>query len=559
MKDIGTIERPTFFGPPEKSVFGVVHMPEDGRVRGTALICPPLAKEHFDTVRGLRLLADRIASAGFAVLRFDYYGTGDSALSSERDDIVSQWLESIQHAAAYLRDLSAGDLAIVGLRAGALLACAALPTIGSVGSVALWDPVGRGKTYLREQSALYTMTVGGEKSSVDQPHLVPLIGTTLTSSARREFALLSVDSLVRSSADRWLVATRPGGGDQTIESFATAPGIDRIEVTGMPEFVQATDYLVHVPEDAIDEVAHWVTNSNSASRDVHLPTLPLRATADHTLASGVTIRERIEQLGPNQLFAIRTGPVVDASGRTVLLFATANDTHHGPNRAWVETARAVAECGAEAVRFDRRGTGESGRVVRGERTSPYSQTAIEDALSAARASGPPEKVLASGVCSGAWYAAHVGRHIRPDAVVLVNAIMWSWRHKRTVLAGRVNGDALGGVPRSDPAFERSALGRTKSFVKRWLPYPGWRMLGHAGITQVPEVLLRPVTEAGTDVTVVLAPHDAEWFDDQRGQESLLRLGRDVRMIRTGVGDHTAYHPEIRTVVADTILEWCRRS
>ena len=161
MKDIGTIERPTFFGPPEKSVFGVVHMPEDGRVRGTALICPPLAKEHFDTVRGLRLLADRIASAGFAVLRFDYYGTGDSALSSERDDIVSQWLESIQHAAAYLRDLSAGDLAIVGLRAGALLACAALPTIGSVGSVALWDPVGRGKTYLREQSALYTMTVGG--------------------------------------------------------------------------------------------------------------------------------------------------------------------------------------------------------------------------------------------------------------------------------------------------------------------------------------------------------------------------------------------------------------
>ena len=130
------------------------------------------------------VLSSLVAANGWHVLRFDYYGTGDSALSSERDDIVSQWLESIQHAAAYLRDLSAGDLAIVGLRAGALLACAALPTIGSVGSVALWDPVGRGKTYLREQSALYTMTVGGEKSSVDQPHLVPLIGTTLTSSAR---------------------------------------------------------------------------------------------------------------------------------------------------------------------------------------------------------------------------------------------------------------------------------------------------------------------------------------------------------------------------------------
>ena len=53
LEDIGTIERPTFFGPPEKSVFGVLHMPGDGRVRGTALICPPLAKEHFDTVRAL--------------------------------------------------------------------------------------------------------------------------------------------------------------------------------------------------------------------------------------------------------------------------------------------------------------------------------------------------------------------------------------------------------------------------------------------------------------------------------------------------------------------------
>jgi alpha-beta hydrolase superfamily lysophospholipase len=551
-------EHPTFFGPDDESLFGTLHLPASGRIRGAVVICPPLAKEHFDTVRGLRLLADEFASRGLAALRFDYYGTGDSASWSERDDIVSRWLDSVGRAVAYLRDLAPGDPAVVALRAGTLVATAALPAIGPVGPVVLWDPIGRGQAFLREQVALYTMTVGAEQAPSAAADPVPLIGTTLTRSACDDLKALRLTPDVLPLAPRWLLVTRPGAADKAVETFAAEESVERVRVEGMPEFVQATDYLVRLPISAIDQIVRWV--------DEALPRIPaspvtptVRAVAHHTTPSGTRVTEAVERLGPHRLFAMRTRPTDAPAQRTVLLLATANDTHHGPNRAWVDISRGIAANGAQAIRFDRRGAGETGPVTVGEAPRPYTAAAVDDALAAGRASGPPDRLLVAGVCSGAWHSAQVGRRLKPDAVVLINAILWSWRHKTNLTWGGSNADSLGGVPRDDPAFVRSPLGRAKAFIQRWLPYPGWRLLGHAGLTQVPEVLLRPLVRRHVDVTVVLSPHDADWFDGQRGEEGLHRLSPPVRVLRTGIGDHTAYHPAVRATVADAVLDWCTRT
>ena len=40
-----TTEVPTFFGPSESPLFGVVHLPADNQIRGGVLICGSFGKE----------------------------------------------------------------------------------------------------------------------------------------------------------------------------------------------------------------------------------------------------------------------------------------------------------------------------------------------------------------------------------------------------------------------------------------------------------------------------------------------------------------------------------
>ncbi|CAM3728070.1 alpha/beta hydrolase [Tsukamurella strandjordii] len=552
----------TYLGTDPDAVFGVLHLPASGRARGSVLLLPSLAKEQFDATRGMRRLAAQLADRGLAVLRIDYLGTGDSAHSEDGDDAVEQWAASCRTGLAYLRELNAGPPAVVGLRAGCLMAARALTEGHETGPVVLWDPVSSGRAFLREQRALYLMTVGADDRSVSGS--VPLIGTTLSETAAAALSGLRLDPERVGTGGRWLVATRPGGGDRKVEAFATAVDADRLDVEHMAEYVQPPDYLVRIPDDAIDAITDWL---DTAATGPEVPVdPPIRRTARLRDPAGGEVTESIEYLGPHSLFSIRTTPPGHASESAgdatpgVLFFATANDTHHGPNREWVRLARRVAGTGVVAVRFDRRGAGESGVVLRGERAHGYSEEAREDADTAAAAADPDSAGLAAvGVCSGSWLTAHLGRESRLDAAVLVNPVIWSWRTKRALR--NADGPDAQGVPRSDPAFQRSFRGRVKALLQSRLPYPAWRLLGIAGITQVPEVLLRPLADADVHTTVVLAPPDAEWFTGQRGGEGLRSLNRRspaprIDIVSTEFGDHPAYHADVRAAVAETVLQWC---
>ena len=63
-------------------LFGVLHMP-DVPVRAGIILCPPFFHEQGRSQRLFALLADALRGHGFAVLRFDYLGTGDSEGSDE--------------------------------------------------------------------------------------------------------------------------------------------------------------------------------------------------------------------------------------------------------------------------------------------------------------------------------------------------------------------------------------------------------------------------------------------------------------------------------------------
>jgi pimeloyl-ACP methyl ester carboxylesterase len=98
-----------------------------------------------------RRLAALLANAGQHVLRFDYFGTGDSAGATDGGSI-DQWEDDIRLAEAKLRELSGVDrLSLVGHRLGGALAWrAAAKMERRPRHLVLWDPVVRGKTYLDE-------------------------------------------------------------------------------------------------------------------------------------------------------------------------------------------------------------------------------------------------------------------------------------------------------------------------------------------------------------------------------------------------------------------------
>lgn len=546
-----TSELATYLGDPP--LFGVLHLPADRQVRGGVLICGPIAKEAADTTRGLRLLADRLARRGIAVLRFDYPGTQNSSGAPGDPAALSQWLDSIRTGYAWLRGLGVGEIGLIGVRVGALLASQVTDELPGLVAGVWFDPVGSGRRHLRGQGALFAMAMGAAPAS--GPGTVPLLGLELHPDAAAGFAELSLGVppspllVVRrdEKGDRW---TREVG-EQAAEVILD--GSDQLR-----DFANPRSFLVEIPEQLIDQVVDWlVPRFGTELRPV---TPQQRTTAMMTGPDGIPVQERIESIGAEQMFAIRSLPVQGDPTRAVLFFATADDTHHGPAAEWVSASRRIAAAGGQALRFDRIGAGESGPVSAGEITPIYSDEARAQALAAARHLDVPGRdLLGVGVCSGSWYAATVARDLRLGKVVLVNAVAWAWVRKKSVY-GAVRPEDLG-VPRNTETWQRSPRGRIKALLQRHLPYPLWRLLGRRGITQVPEVLLAPLAHSGVDTVAMLIDADREWFRSQRGPEGMNRLrrryGSKVPQIRELPGDHSAFHPAARAPISAELVAWVR--
>lgn len=70
---------PFYFGTPDEPLFGIYHPPVSEPVRDVGvLLCYPIGHEYIVSHRFYRQLSIRLAEAGFHVLRFDYYASGDS-------------------------------------------------------------------------------------------------------------------------------------------------------------------------------------------------------------------------------------------------------------------------------------------------------------------------------------------------------------------------------------------------------------------------------------------------------------------------------------------------
>jgi len=92
-------------------------------------------------------------------MRFDYYGTGDSAgMACEAD--LGQWQSDVNTSMIEFKDISGiSKVSLVGLRLGAMLAATAPVQSHRVRKLVLWDPVVTGASYIENLRKLHASSL----------------------------------------------------------------------------------------------------------------------------------------------------------------------------------------------------------------------------------------------------------------------------------------------------------------------------------------------------------------------------------------------------------------
>jgi uncharacterized protein len=134
---------PFHFGSRQRRLFGCYEPAQANfsKVRAV-LLCHPMDNEQVFAYRTMRQLAARLVQAGFHVLRFDYFGTGDSYGDTGEGDLAS-WCADIETAIEELKEITgATKVNLAGLRLGAnLSARVAAHRRKEICKLILWEPL----------------------------------------------------------------------------------------------------------------------------------------------------------------------------------------------------------------------------------------------------------------------------------------------------------------------------------------------------------------------------------------------------------------------------------
>ncbi|XJN86939.1 alpha/beta fold hydrolase [Mesorhizobium terrae] len=180
-----------------------------------------------------RDLAERLAAAGVASLRFDYPGTGDALDRTEFADGLAIWERAALVAAEELRRLSGTSrLILIGHGLGATLAALVAPQLKALDGVALMAPVVNGRMYLRELAAWSKMVDEGLGLRDDQriTDHVAIAGLVMPDEVAAHVKKLNIEAIPPSACP----ANFDGGAAGTRQGYRAVGAPDGTRRRGNP-------------------------------------------------------------------------------------------------------------------------------------------------------------------------------------------------------------------------------------------------------------------------------------------------------------------------------------
>jgi pimeloyl-ACP methyl ester carboxylesterase len=489
-------ERSLWLGSPANPIFARLTTPVASSICGALLISPPIGRESRAARLTLRLLAVALASEGFAVLRYDHFGTSDSSGDFDADTFFVEWTDQIRRGVELLRSMGAPSVSALGMRLGAtILGRAAQLQNLDLSSVVLWDPCESGRSYLRERAAFEAVTQ--EDDHPESTHVntkSEFVYRDETKEKMKTLTLLEVEP--EKLAGRVLVITR----DDRVIPTKLARQFDTASVQWDTSNEQGSLLDVELPfaklpERALRRIRDWIVESKTDETRI-LATSELSVGLVGEGPGPMSIRERAISVGPRGLFAIACEPVGEANGPLIVMVNGLNEDHVGPSRLWVDLSRRWSSFGLRCVRFDFIGLGESPGPSIEPSTSELDDPGLRDVYDVVRAISPddPSNVVLLGLCSGAHLAVRAAlRH-----------------HYRGVCT--INPQVGPAILRTADRLEESEhkLSRTlRQWVKDqpWIGKLVWQMCRVVLPNAYSFKVRRALADQGTEMLLVVSPQD----------------------------------------------------
>jgi alpha-beta hydrolase superfamily lysophospholipase len=407
--------------------FGWLHAPVGERASDVAvLICPGLLGDELVPYCALRVLADRLARAGYWTARLEYPGTGDSCDQAveHAGSHWTAWRESVEHSIDWLRATSgARSVMLCGVRAGAMLATVAASSRTDVAGFLFFEPTISGRSYVRELTLdaelhggrvlpsgeievgefRFSAATVSAIAATDLREAVPRAGQKLAVFARGESKRL--ESVLASWRQAGVDAVNHGWSDD-LNSMMGHPTFDAVR---LPTFHEVIDWM----NGAFPLTA-------AAPVDGPLTRLPEAA-----VLHPPGCIEKTLNFGPEgRLFGILCDPENGPSSQSVIIVNGGRDPRYGASRQGVELARRLSRSGISSFRADFSGLGDSLGPAGTENILSHSFTDrtadIRAMISALQAKGY-RKFTVQGICSGAYHAFHAAlADTRISGLILVN-------------------------------------------------------------------------------------------------------------------------------------------
>lgn len=262
---------PFYFGASKTRLYGCYHSPGPSYTRNTGIVlCYPTDDEYIYSHRAFRQLAVRLANAGFPVLRFDYYGCGDSS-GEFVDADIHRWQDDISKAIEELKVRSGTtSICLIGRRLGGTLSMLTGIERDDVESIVLWDVILKGKAYVSE---LISRHKSFENIHVKSPQYPPQIdngsseflGFTYGNPLLDGLNSLDLLKIERRSANRILFIEsneRPTEASlmQHFEDIGTQIDYQHVYV---PTFSDADGLKTLVPNEILRAIVTWISGASS--------------------------------------------------------------------------------------------------------------------------------------------------------------------------------------------------------------------------------------------------------------------------------------------------------
>ncbi len=248
---------PFYFGSTTRRLFGLYEPAgSTGTLLRGAVLCYPWGHEYLCAHRAMRQLTTRLTGVGFHTLRFDYFGTGDSAGEMTEVD-----LRGWEHDAAFAVDelqeiVGQAKITLIGLRLGAVIAARLAAKRTDIDALVLWDPVISGGEYLQQIGA----AADKKSTPVDADGNIELYGFPLTESMIRDIRSIQPECLVPEFVGRVLtLVTDRQPSHERFAQLGSRSEANSIEfMSDVRPWLEDTSHAGHLPVGALQRIVDWL-------------------------------------------------------------------------------------------------------------------------------------------------------------------------------------------------------------------------------------------------------------------------------------------------------------